>query len=145
MSSWFEANIEHGWASCPLTQNGYLRIVSQARYPHPRPLAEAYEQLSAATSTQHHLFIPDDVSLLDDTLVRFRHLSGPRQLTDVYLLALAVVHDAQLVTLGHSHSPQRRPTGPREATWLHSNIRHPRQPYAQGTAGAQNRPFVHRP
>ena len=104
VSSWFEANIEHGWASCPLTQNGYLRIVSQARYPRPRPLAEACEQLSAATSTQHHLFIPDDVSLLDDTLVRFRHLSGPRQLTDVYLLALAVVHDAQLVTLD-THIP----------------------------------------
>ena len=107
----FEANIEHGWASCPLTQNGYFRIVSQARYPRPRPLAEAYEQLSAATSTRHHLFILDDVSLLDDTLVDFRLLSGPRQLTDVYLLALAVVHDRPTGNARHSHSPQRRPPG----------------------------------
>ena len=104
VSSWFEGNVELGWASCPLTQNGYLRIVSQARYPRPRPLAEAHQQLLAAISTPHHQFIPDDVSLLDDTVVRFRHLSGHRQLTDIYLLALAVAHDAQLVTLD-THIP----------------------------------------
>ena len=104
VSSWFEANIEHGWASCPLTQNGYLRIISQTRYPRPRRLAEAHQQLLAATSTQHHQFIADDVSLLDATLVSFRNLSGHRQLTDVYLLALAVVHDARLVTLD-THIP----------------------------------------
>ena len=113
VSSWFEAHIEHGWASCPLTQNGYLRIVSQARYPRPRPLAEAYEQLSAATSSQHHSFIADDISLLDDTLTQFRHLSGHRQLTDVYLLALAVVHDAQLVTLD-THIPRNTVRGAKE-------------------------------
>ena len=52
-----------------------------------------------ATSSQDHQFIADDISLLDDTLVRFQELAGPRQLTDVYLLALAVAHDARLVTL----------------------------------------------
>ena len=50
-------------------------------------------------SIGHHQFIPDDISLLDDVLVDIRHLSGHRQLTDVYLLALAVAHDARLVTL----------------------------------------------
>ena len=97
--SWFAANATEGWASCPLTQNGYLRTRSQPGYPHPLSLAEAYEQLLAATSSQHHQFIVDDISLLDDTLVRFRDLAGPRQLTDVYLLALAVKHNARLVTL----------------------------------------------
>ena len=99
VSAWFKENIQQGWASCPLTQNGYLRIISQPSYSRPRRLAEACEQLLAATSSQHHQFIADDVSLLDDTLVRFRDLSGHRQLTDVYLLALAVAHDARLVTL----------------------------------------------
>ena len=53
----------------------------------------------AATSTQYHQFIADDISLLDGALVRYRDLSSYRQLTDVYLLALAVAHDARLVTL----------------------------------------------
>ena len=99
MSEWVESNIEQGWASCPLTQNGYLRIRSQPSYPRPLSLAEAYEQILDATSSQNHQFIADDISLLDDALVRFRDLAGPRQLTDVYLLALVVKHDARLVTL----------------------------------------------
>ena len=61
--------------------------------------AEPYAQLLDATSSQHHQFIADDISLLDDTLVRFQDLAGPRQLTDVYLLTLAIAHDARPVTL----------------------------------------------
>ena len=104
VSAWFAGNIEHGWASCPLTQNGYLRIRSQPNYPRPVSLTQAYEQLLAATSTQYHQFIADDISLLDDTLVRYRDLSSYSQLTDVFLLALAVAHDARLVTLD-THIP----------------------------------------
>ena len=99
MFSWFTANAGEGWISCPLTQNGYLRIRSQNSYPRPLRLAEAYAQLLDATSSQDHQFIADDISLLDDTLVDSRHIAGHRQLTDVYLLALAVAHDARLVTL----------------------------------------------
>ena len=99
VSLWVDRNIEQGWASCPLTQNGYLRIRSQPSYPRPLDLSVAYEQLLAATSTQYHQFIADDISVLDDKLVRYGDLSGPAQLTDVYLLALAVNHDARLVTL----------------------------------------------
>jgi toxin-antitoxin system PIN domain toxin len=99
VSAWFARNIEQGWASCPLTQNGYLRIRSQPNYSNPVSLTQAYEQLLAAISTEHHQFIADDISLLDDTLLRIQDLSGHRQLTDVYLLALAVAHDARLVTL----------------------------------------------
>ena len=97
--SWFTANAGGGWVSCPLTQNGYLRVRSQPRYPRPLSLAAAYAQLLDATSSQHHQFIADDISLLDDALVDFRHIAGHRQLTDVYLLALAVAHGARLVTL----------------------------------------------
>ena len=99
VSAWFAGNVEHGWASCPLTQNGYLRVRSQSSYPNPVSLAEAYAQLSEATSTQHHQFIADDISLLDHRKVRFGDLSSHRLLTDVYLLALAVAHDTRLVTL----------------------------------------------
>jgi toxin-antitoxin system PIN domain toxin len=99
VSAWFARNIEQGWASCPLTQNGCLRILSQPRYPRPVSLYEAFERLRAAASTQYHQFFPDDISILDGALVDVRRLSGYRQLTDVYLLALAVAHDARLVTL----------------------------------------------
>ena len=56
-------------------------------------------RLRAATYTSYHQLIADDISLLDQALVDDRHLTGHRQLTDVYLLALAVRHDARLVTL----------------------------------------------
>lgn len=97
--SLFTANAGEGWATCPLTQNGYLRIRSQPSYSRPLSLAEAYAQLLDVTSSQRHQFIADDISLLDDTLVRFSGLAGPKQLTDAYLLALAMAHGARLVTL----------------------------------------------
>ena len=98
-SAWFAANIEQGWASCPLTQNGCIRILSQPTYPGAFSIAEAVAGLRNAISSEHHQFIPDDVSLLDDALVDAGRLLGHRQLTDAYLLALAVAHDARLVTL----------------------------------------------
>ena len=97
--SWFTANAGEVWASCPLAQNGFLRVISQPSYLRPRSLIEAYERLLDATSDVNHQFIADDISLLDDTLVRFSDVAGPGQLTDVYLLALAVAHDMRLVTL----------------------------------------------
>ena len=104
VSDWFADHVEHGWASCPLTQNGCLRIVSQPRYPNALGVAEAVIRLREAVSTPWHRFLADDVSLLDDGIVDRRQLLGPRQLTDVYLLALAVAHGARLVTLDKSVS-----------------------------------------
>ncbi len=113
VAGWFVSNADEGWASCPLTQNGYLRIRSQSNYPHPLSLTEAFEQLWEATSASRHLFIPDDVSLLDNDLVLWRELPGHRQLTDVYLLTLAVAHGARLVTLD-THIPLSTVTGATE-------------------------------
>lgn len=96
---WHITNIGEGWASCPLAQNGFLRIVSRPGYPSPVSLTEAFGLLRAAVSTSNYQFIADDITLLDDTLVQYRDLSSYRQLTDVYLLALAVAHGARLVTL----------------------------------------------
>ena len=104
VSEWFAAHVEAGWASCPLTQNGCVRIVSQPRYPNTLGVAEAVARLQAAVSTPWHEFFADDVSLLDDAVVNRRQLLSPRQLTDVYLLALAAAHGARLVTLDKSVS-----------------------------------------
>ena len=101
-SAWLEDNVDSGWASCPLTQNGCIRIIAQPGYPNAIPLTDALSRLQRPVSTPYHRFIPDDISLLDDAAFDRRHLLGHRQLTDVYLLALATAHDARLVTLDKS-------------------------------------------
>ena len=95
---WFEANARQGWASCPLTQNGCIRVMSQPSYPNPIPVDLLAQRLRSATTHPHHEFWPDDVSLLDKGAVDTTRIHGPRQLTDVYLLSLAVVRGGRLVT-----------------------------------------------
>lgn len=95
---WFAENVEQGWASCPLTQNGCVRILSQPRYPNAVPVAEAAQRLGEALAHPSHSFWPDDLSLFDPGLVDWTRLLLPAQLTDAYLLALAVKNDARLVS-----------------------------------------------
>ena len=95
---WLSGEIRHGWASCALTQNGFVRVISQPRYPSPVSPSEAVERLRRATSTEHHEFWPCSVSLLEGRRVNPLHVHGPRQVTDVYLLALAVAHGGRFVT-----------------------------------------------
>ena len=95
---WWRQNNDP-WASCPITQNGYLRIVTQERYPNRISIEEAIKTLSQAVSTPNHEFLSDDISLLDTRLVAHQHIEGHRQLTDIYLFALSVSHGARFVTL----------------------------------------------
>ena len=95
---WLAANVKAGWASCPLTQNGCLRILSLPSYPNSQPTAVVADRLSAATAGASHAFLPDSVSLLDAGLLRWDRVLGSRQVTDAYLLALATAHGARLVT-----------------------------------------------
>ena len=95
---WFGQNND-GWASCPITQNGYLRIVTQKKYKNRISISEAMRRLSQAVSTPDHEFLPDNVSLLDPQLVAREHIQGPKQFTDIYLFALSVSHGARFVTL----------------------------------------------
>jgi uncharacterized protein len=96
--AWLEREIPTGWASCPITQNGFVRVVSQPRYPSPVPPAEAIRRLELATRGERHELWPCDVSLLDGTRIDPARLHGPRQVTDVYLLALAVAKGGRFVT-----------------------------------------------
>lgn len=98
-TQWLGENIRHGWASCPLTQNGCIRILAQPNYPNSVPAVQAAARLREAVRTVHHQFWADDQSLLDDDLFNWTHLLGPRQLTDAYLLALAVRNKGRFVTL----------------------------------------------
>jgi toxin-antitoxin system PIN domain toxin len=95
---WLSRNIKQGWASCPLTQNGCIRILSQPSYPGALPPAAVAERLAAATATSWHAFWPDALSLLDGASVSWAAVLGSRQVTDIYLLALAVNRGGRLVT-----------------------------------------------
>ena len=97
--TWHSASQTHGWASCPLTQNGLLRIISQPRYTNPATVAELLALLTLATSGLSHEFWPDDISLAEEGTLQPHVPLTSGGITDIYLLALAVKHSGRLVTL----------------------------------------------
>ena len=98
--NWFAALGSQAWATCPLTENGVLRIVGSARYPNsPGTPAAVAPLLLAFCSLGGHEFWPDDVSLLDLHRIDGARLLDSGQITDTYLLALASAHGGQLATL----------------------------------------------
>jgi len=99
---WLDAEIASGWAPCAITENGFVRIVSQPRYPNPISPTEAIRLLRRAPETSHHRFWPCEVSVLDDRIVDHERLHGPRQVTDAYLVALATRHGGRSATFDQS-------------------------------------------
>ncbi len=95
---WLSTHQRTGWASCPLTQNGCLRILSLPSYPNPQPTARVAERLGSAAASASHEFWPDSLSLLDAGRLRWDRVLTSRQVADTYLLALAVAHEGRLVT-----------------------------------------------
>lgn len=101
-SAWWSDRRGEGWASCPLTQNGFVRVISGPGYERPLALAEALALLRAQLGEPGHEFWPDDISVADSQLFDHARLHGPGQITDAYLLALAVKRGGRLVTLDKS-------------------------------------------
>ncbi len=96
---WFASTGKHAWATCPLTENGVLRIVGHARYPNsPGTPAAVAGIMSSLRSLPGHEFWPDSLSLLDGRQVDTERLSDSAQVTDTYLLALASSHRGRLAT-----------------------------------------------
>jgi uncharacterized protein len=96
--SWFGSHAAEGWASCPITQNGCIRIMSNSSYPNSFPVQAIMKRLADACSEDVHQFWSDEVSILDPAIVDATRIHGPKQLTDIYLLALCVTHKARFVT-----------------------------------------------
>jgi hypothetical protein len=69
-----------------------------AAYPQALPLAAIVSRLAQATAHPAHAFLADDYSLLDANQVHWQHLLGHRQITDSYLLGLAVRHQCCFVS-----------------------------------------------
>jgi hypothetical protein len=96
---WFADNRTDGWATCPVTENGFLRVLANPAYgsavTRPPDLAT---RLRRFCDSGHHQFWPDAVSLRDNALFDAAFIAGHRQLTDVYLLGLAKMKGGRLVT-----------------------------------------------
>ena len=87
-------------ATCPLVENGVIRVLNLPGYGRRGAvgLTAVRDRLHQACGELDHEFWPDDVSLRDDALVDFARVHGHQQVTDVYLLALAVRHKGCLVS-----------------------------------------------
>ena len=101
---WFARIADHTWATCPITENGLIRILSNPRYPNvdwmPRDIIRHIQGFFI--SGLGHQFWPDSVSLGDETLFQHEFIVSHKQLTDVYLLGLAVNNSGALVTFDRS-------------------------------------------
>ena len=118
---WFAAAQANGWATCPLTQNAVLRILGQPGYPNsPGPPAVVAPLIAALIRHPQHQFWPDGLSLLNQSGVDSYMLLEARQLTDTYLLALAVHHGGRLVSFDRRLSCGAV-AGGRDALWLISS------------------------
>ena len=100
---WFEDQKPNGWATCPVTENGFVRIATGpiwARPPH-RP-GEIIQRLTEFRRSPHHHFWSDTISLTDIGLFDPAFIHGHRQITDVYLLGLATSVGGAFATLDQS-------------------------------------------
>lgn len=94
--SWFRRRASRGWASCPLTEAGFVRVCSNPKVlPAAISVADAREVLRALRAAGEHRFLANDVSMSDPDLAP---ISGHREITDAILLAVARRNSMPLVS-----------------------------------------------
>lgn len=100
---WFVDYHEHGWATCPVTENGFIRVVSNPGYQLDavRP-ATAADQLRMFCGSKYHRFWKAEISLKDEARFSLAAARGHNQLTDLYLLGLAKEMNGALATFDRS-------------------------------------------
>ncbi len=76
-TGWFAGHARDGWASCPITQNGCVRIMSHPGYPNALPVSAVMERFAEASAAGYREFRPDDVSLLDEAVSMARESMVP--------------------------------------------------------------------
>ncbi|MGQ0541725.1 MAG: TA system VapC family ribonuclease toxin [Blastocatellia bacterium] len=101
---WWARNRKQGWASCPITENGVVRILSNPNYSASLSLTVGYlaSRLRKFADNSDHAFWPDNISLRDDAVFSVERIHGSGQLTDLYLLGLATRNQGRLVTFDQS-------------------------------------------
>jgi uncharacterized protein len=105
---WFADHRRSGWATCPLTENGLIRVLAHPAYSQAavQP-AVVVERLQAFCASGGHVFWPDDVSFRDADLFQAGALPSHRQVTDLYLLGLAVERGGRLATFDRAISLEK--------------------------------------
>ena len=97
---WFARNAARGWATCPLVETGFVRISSNPAFsPQAVSPAEAVEALRISVQHPSHQFWADDEQVTSALAIVKGRLVGHEQVTDAYLLALAIRHKGRLATL----------------------------------------------
>lgn len=97
---WFAKNSSRGWATCPLVQAGFVRIVSNPAFSaRSVSVQEAIDGLRASLQDPAHQFWPDSISLSEALLLIRGKVSSHQQITDAYLVALAIHNRGKLATL----------------------------------------------
>ena len=97
---WFRAHRCDGWATCPLTESGFVRVSSNRRaIPGASTPAEAIALLRQMRQVEGHVFWADDISPADSAATPFARVAGYRQVTDAHLLSLALRRGGVLATL----------------------------------------------
>jgi toxin-antitoxin system PIN domain toxin len=98
---WFARHRTRPWATCPITENGFVRILSNPVYHSVSASPVEVVNLLRSFTDGHdtHRFWADTVSLADPTIFRPEFIGGHKQITDVYLLGLCKHHDGVLATL----------------------------------------------
>ncbi len=111
VQEWFHRERGRAWATCPITENGFLRILGHPNYKDsPGSPSKMQEVLKAICSAPGHQFWPDAISLTDE---KYPELPGSKQLTDFYLLALAIHYKGKLATLDRRIDASVLPGGER--------------------------------
>ncbi len=96
---WLGANRRDGWATCPITENGLVRILSNPGYgASPETRGAIVRRLGEFCASGGHVFWPDEISLRDKGLFRWTAPVPHQMLTDVYLLGLATSRKGKLAT-----------------------------------------------
>jgi len=97
---WFRRAHEDGWATCPLTQSGFVRVsCNRLVLPEPATPRDAVLLLRELVELPGHVFWSDDVSIARSDAFALGRLTGHRQITDAHLLALATQRGGRLATL----------------------------------------------
>ena len=97
---WFAAEGRREWATCPITENGLVRIIANPKYPNAvATSADALALLERLANLPGHVFWADDISLRDAALFDPDRIAASGQVADGYLLGLAVARGGKLATL----------------------------------------------
>ncbi|MCH7875398.1 MAG: PIN domain-containing protein [Gemmatimonadetes bacterium] len=97
--AWFTAHRDGGWATCPVTESGFVRVSSNTHViPEAKRPAEAIAVLRALTALNGHRFWSDDVSFCQSSFIAPARIVSHGQVTDAHLVALALHRQGRLAT-----------------------------------------------